>query len=115
VYVQSFPPGSGKFQISIGAGGAQPRWRRDGKELFYLSRDGHLMASEVKTSSNFEAGTPKVLFDARILGGVANTTGHMYDVAPDGKRFLVSGAPEVDSSASKPITVLVNWQAAQRH
>ena len=49
IYVQSFPPSAGKFQISTGAGGVQPRWRRDGNELFYIAPDGKLMAVEVKT------------------------------------------------------------------
>ena len=66
IYVQSFPAGAGKFQISTGAAGSQPRWRRDGKELFYVAADGKLMAVEVKTAPKFEAGAPKALFDARI-------------------------------------------------
>src|SRR5262249_2436512 len=67
IYVESFPAGAGKFQISTGEGGRQPRWRRDGKELFYLSADDRLMAVDVKTQPRFEAGAPKPLFDLRTL------------------------------------------------
>src|SRR5262249_2553114 len=65
IYVQSFPPGSGKFMISTG-GATQPRWRRDGKELFYIAGNGKLMALDVKTAPTFEFGASKALFDSRI-------------------------------------------------
>src|SRR5437773_10871054 len=62
VYVQSFPTGAGKFSgIDGRAGGTQPRWRRDGKEIFYLAADGKLMALETQTTAKFEAGAPKAL------------------------------------------------------
>jgi hypothetical protein len=94
IYVQSFPVGTGKFQISTGDGGREPRWRRDGKELFYIATDGKLMAVEVKTAPRFEAGVPKALFDSRILGGGGPAARALfrYDVAADGKRFLVAAA-----------------------
>jgi len=113
VYVQSFPIGGGKFQISAD-GGVQPRWRRDGKELFYIGPDRKLMALDVKTSPRFEYDTPKVLFDPSILGGAANYTFSRYDVAPDGKRFLVVSAA-ADNPAAEPITVLLNWNAGHTH
>jgi hypothetical protein len=50
-------------------GAAQPRWRRDGKELFYISGDGKLMAVEIKTNNGFAAGIPKPLFQTRIASG----------------------------------------------
>jgi Tol biopolymer transport system component len=114
VYVQSFPAGSGKFQVSTGVGGTQPRWRRDGKELFYLSVDGKIMAVDVKTTPTFEAGTPKALFDPQILGSRNFAfSRYDYDVAADGKRFLViSVSTTPESSAAAPITVVVNWLAA---
>jgi len=114
IYVQSFPAGSGKFQVSVGTGGTQPRWSRDGKELFYLSAEGKLMAVDVKTAPTFEAGIPKPLFDPQTLGSRNfSFSRYDYDVTADGKRFLVinvSTAPA--SSASAPITVVVNWLAA---
>ena len=108
IYVQSFPVGSGKFPISSN-GGVEPRWRKDGKELFYLSLERKLMAVEVKTSPTFGFGSPKELFQTPIVGGGAGfgLVFH-YDVGPDGNRFLFieQGAGEVDPS---PITVVLNW------
>ena len=74
------------------------------------------MAVDVKTAPKFEAGTPKALFDMRILRLRGNFFAYRYDVTADGKRFLVdsvSTAPE--SSAAAPITVVVNWLAALKH
>ena len=114
VYVESFPTGAGKFQISTGEGGRQPRWRRDGKELFYLSTDGKLMSVEVKTEPRFAAGAPKPLFDVRQFPSNATAGGPFrYDVAPDGKRFLIDSlATATEDSDSAPITVVLNWPAA---
>jgi serine/threonine protein kinase/Tol biopolymer transport system component len=69
IYVQSFPVGVGKFRISTN-GGVEPRWRRDGKELFYLSLERKLMAVEVKSAPTFESGAPKELFQTPIVGAV---------------------------------------------
>jgi eukaryotic-like serine/threonine-protein kinase len=66
VYVQTFPASSGKWRISTG-GGCQPRWRRDGRELFYIAADRNLMAVDVKLGSTFEAGVPKPLFGTGVL------------------------------------------------
>ncbi|HXB72440.1 MAG TPA: hypothetical protein VNY05_29655, partial [Candidatus Acidoferrales bacterium] len=113
VYVQSFPSGAGKFRVST-AGGAQPRWRRDGKEIFYIGADGRLTAVDVKTEPRFEAGAPQALFDSKIVAGFLAATFH-YDVAADGKRFLVDTvATGSAASAPKPITVIINWQAAAK-
>src|SRR4029077_6727880 len=62
IYVQSIPASGSKFQIS-NAGGVQPRWRRDGKELFYISAANKLVAVPVKMGDKVEAGTPAPLFD----------------------------------------------------
>jgi Tol biopolymer transport system component len=105
VYVRSFPDSGGQWQISKG-GGSQPRWRRDGKELFYLSPDRKLMAVEVNGSSGtFEAGIPKPLFDVRI-GNAAGVSD--YEVARDG-RFLVNTLFEQNERS--PVTVVMNWTA----
>src|SRR5262249_13148285 len=61
IYVQSFPTGGGKYQVSTGAG-TQAKWRRDGKEIFYIGADGKMMAVNVKTEGKFEADTPRALF-----------------------------------------------------
>jgi Tol biopolymer transport system component len=106
VYVRGFPAAGGKWQISNG-GGAQPHWRRDGKELFYLTPDKKLMVVEVNGSSGtFEAGIPRALFDLRIN----STNGFSdYDVAADGQRFLVNTL--VEQNARSPVTVVMNWTA----
>jgi Tol biopolymer transport system component len=106
VYVRSFPDAGGKWQISNG-GGAQPHWRRDGRELFYLTAEKKLMAVEVNGSSaTFEAGIPKPLFDLRIN----STNGFSdYDVTADGQRFLVNTL--VEQNVRSPVTVVMNWTA----
>jgi eukaryotic-like serine/threonine-protein kinase len=111
VYVQSFPIGSGKHQISTG-GGTQPRWRRDGKELFYLAGDGKLMAVDVAASPTFSHGAPRALFDAHVETGGVPQFPFRYDVSADGKRFLVVRHPEANVTETSPITVVVNWTAA---
>ncbi len=100
VFVQSFPAGKGKWLISTN-GGTEPRWRRDGKELFYLAPDGKLMAVEVKTGAVFQAGVSRTLFDAHG----AKT----FDASADGRKFLL---PIPDASASnEPVHVVLNWAA----
>jgi hypothetical protein len=110
VYVQTFPTGNGKWQVSTN-GGVQPRWRRDGKELFYLASDRKLMAVPVRSGSSFEFGVPVPLFATKTVSGAAFYAGysHQYDVTPDGQRFLLN--TEADASAT-PITVVLNWTAA---
>jgi Tol biopolymer transport system component len=104
VYVQPFPASGGKWQIST-SGGNQPLWSRDGKELFYVSPDNKLMAVNVKTSTGFEAGAPQALFEMRLRSVV----GRRYDVAADGKRFLVNAT--IGEVKSSPITLVQNWAA----
>ncbi|MDQ3254066.1 MAG: protein kinase, partial [Acidobacteriota bacterium] len=107
VYVQSFPATGAKWPVST-SGGDQPRWRRDGRELFYLAADGKLMAVEVKTEGTFEAGVPKPLFETRIPH-VAGPSAISYAATGDGQRFLVRSA--VEQASTTPITVVVNWTA----
>ncbi|HYF35694.1 MAG TPA: hypothetical protein VD994_10420, partial [Prosthecobacter sp.] len=106
VYVQPFPATGAKWQVST-AGGEQPRWRRDGRELFYLSADRKLMAVEVNGSSDtFQVGVPRLLFEPRVSSISGDSP---YDVAADGKRFLVK--VPVEETAPAPATVLLNWTA----
>jgi len=109
IYVQRFPEGNGKWQVST-SGGVQPRWRRDGKELFYLAPDGKLMAAAVKAGTNFEAGKPEALFQTRIFGlGPSARYSQQYDLTADGQRFLINeGLSDLNSA---PITVVLNWTA----
>jgi Tol biopolymer transport system component len=109
VYVRPFPPGEGEWTISI-AGGQGPRWRGDGKELFYEAGDGKMMAVPVKVTAgakpSFEAGAPMVLFEAHLVHR-GNDSQLQYDVSADGKRFLINTA----GGTSPPLTVVTNWTA----
>jgi serine/threonine protein kinase len=107
VYVQTFPASGGKWLVSAN-GGAQPRWRRDGKELFFIAPDRKLMAVDVKLEgSTFEAGVPKVLFQTRVAG--YPNPRNVYEVSADGQRFLI--ITPLEEATSTPITVVVNWTA----
>jgi eukaryotic-like serine/threonine-protein kinase len=111
VYVRPFPPGDGEWSISL-AGGEMPRWRGDGKELFYEAADGKMMAVAVKAVAgakpSFEAGTPVALFDAHMVHAYSNNLIE-YDVTADGKRFLVNA--NAPGAAAPPLTVVTNWQS----
>jgi Tol biopolymer transport system component/predicted Ser/Thr protein kinase len=111
VYVQSFPRGESKRQISIG-GGEQPRWRADGKELFFVGADGNMMAASGKTGAgakpSFEPGAPQQLFEAHLNQGGAPI--FEYDVTGDGKRFLLNTVAG-NSAASPLLNVVVKWDA----
>ena len=112
--MQPFPGADNEMRISI-AGGEQPRWRGDGKELFYLAADGKLTAVEVKASAgpnpSFKAGAPVALFDARIA---ATSNAFNYDVTADGKRFLVAATPTGPATSAPLLTVRVNWNAGTK-
>jgi tricorn protease-like protein len=112
VYVQSFPVPGRKRQLST-AGGAMPRWRADGKELFFLARNQHITAVPVTDSASLTLGAPKTLFRTRLVVEGSESIGlpTRYDVSPEGERFLVR-YPTSDPGA--PITVVINWRAALR-
>ena len=112
VYVKPFPSGEGRWPVSV-HGGWWPRWRRDGKEIFYLD-DSKLMAVAITASgSRVEAGEPRELFDSKVVYPSHSTTVNLYAVSADGQRFLipiaVSDKTGIDSS---PITVILNWTSA---
>jgi Tol biopolymer transport system component len=103
IYVAAFPGPGSRWQISQ-SGGVEPRWSRDGKELFYFAPDNRLMAARVETDgTSFEVGVIQPLFQARSMGFT-----YRYDVANDGKRFLVVAGMPQDLS---PIMILTNWTA----
>ena len=112
VYVESFPKPGTREQMSNG-GGSKPRWKADGRELFYLSADGHLMSVAVTPGARLEPGKPSVLFKAPIFDVFsAENNGYSwnYAVAPDGNRFLMTTV--TDQSAAIPTTtVVLNWLA----
>jgi Tol biopolymer transport system component len=119
IYVESFPPGGGKWQISSN-GGLFPRWRRDGKELFYMDATsfGKMVAVAVNvTGSKFESSAPRPLFDSGYINSLVS--GHSgewntYAVSADGQRFLIP-RPESNFTTTltnTPITVVLNWAVA---
>ncbi len=106
VYVTSFPEAKGKWQVSS-AGGDQPRWRGDGKELFYLGADARMMAVPVKTGGQFDAGTPVALFQTNPKETAATSEQYTYDVDPGGEKFLVNTL--VGNRDVQPMTVVLGW------
>jgi len=105
IYVTSFPSAAGKWQVSRG-GGTEPRWRGDGKELYYIAPSGVLTAVPVDAQSNFATGTPTPLFQTRGRAPISSTDVFTYDVAKDGKRFLVNRY--VKPEHVPPLTILLN-------
>ena len=92
-------------------GGTQPRWRRDGKELFYVSGDRTVMAVDVTSGPTFKAGIPKALFDAEIASASVigrGTPAFRWDVTDNGERFLINTVPKETGTTS--INVVLNWQ-----
>jgi serine/threonine protein kinase len=108
VYVQPFPATGAKFQLSIGGGDA-PRWRGDGRELYYISANGKLVAVPVKIGATFEASPPIALFDTNLASGLPLLSRSAYAPSPDGQRFLLNAPKE--GAAASPITVVMHWQA----
>ena len=108
IYVTSFPEARGKWQVSTG-GGEQPRWRGDGKELFYLSADYKMMAVAVTTGANFDAGTPEALFQTTPRQPVSTNDQFVYDVSRDGQRLLI--ITQVKGAETAPMSVILNWYA----
>jgi Tol biopolymer transport system component len=111
VFVQPFPAGPGRWQVST-AGGDEPIWRRDSKELFYLSLDRKIVAVAVRgAGGRFEASPPQALFSAPVLPPkISSNQGH-YGVSADGQRIFVNALTE---EAPAPITLLVNWTPESR-
>jgi Tol biopolymer transport system component len=106
IFVQPFPQATGKWQVST-AGGSQPRWRADGKELYFFSPDGKIMAAATTLQgSTFNAGTPVALFSASLVSGLGANK-QEYAVSRDG-RFLLN-QPSEEGTLS-PITLILNWK-----
>jgi len=107
IYVQTVPLSGAKYQISS-SGGTEPQWRRDGKELYYVSAEQKLMAVAVKLGATVEAGTPQPLFPVFPTGTPGT---RVYASVGDGQRFLVNVPAGGGAGAVQPITVVTNWQA----
>jgi Tol biopolymer transport system component/tRNA A-37 threonylcarbamoyl transferase component Bud32 len=109
LYVQAFPGPGERLRVSL-RGGRDPQWRRDGKELFFLSLQGEMMAVDVRTSPRLLLGVPRALFHATVpLLGLG--VGRNYAVTADGQRFIVrkTGSPTI-----APLTVVLNWKPTQQ-
>ena len=106
IYVTPFPRADNKWQISRG-GGKEPRWRRDGKELFFLSAEGKMIAVPIKATANFEAGSPETLFQTHTRQSISALDRVSYDVSADGQKFLID--TKVDEPNALPLSIILNW------
>jgi Tol biopolymer transport system component len=111
IYVQTFPAGGPKYQISS-SGGRDARWRRDGKELFYVAADRHLMAVPIKLGASVEAGAAESLFPIPETHA-EQTKLYVYEPSIDGQRFLIDVPVGVDTPAP-PLTIVTNWQTGMK-
>ena len=107
MYTARFPEWSDRRQISP-AGGAEPHWRQDGKQMVYLAGDGKLMSVDVKPGAELETGAPVVLFESGIR---PNGTLEQFSMSPDGTKFYI---PVPVEEGEKPMTVVLNWWTRHR-
>ena len=110
IYLQPFPGPGARVPISVN-GGAQVRWRSDGKELFFIALDDRLMAVLITLPANggsAEAGVPVPLFTTRVGGAVQSFSRQQYFVSLDGQRFLMNTT--LESGPPSPITIILNWK-----
>jgi Tol biopolymer transport system component len=113
IYIQAFEPGkpasAARWQIS-NAGGMMPRWRGDGKEIFYLSLDGKMMAVRVSgDGAALQSSTPQFLFNATPPH--LRTPNFEYDVSADGERFLM--IEPMEKPEYQPLTLVSNWRSRE--
>ena len=106
VYVQPFPATGAKWQVST-SGGEQPRWRRDGKELFYIAPDRRLMSVPMRVLGAFDEQPPQPLFVTHIPFGDVGVS-HAYDVSADGQRIVIAAADPLTPQSG--ITVVSSWR-----
>jgi Tol biopolymer transport system component len=104
VYVAPFPEGAGRWQVST-ADGYEPRWRADGKAIFYVGGDDVLYEAAVSTAGGFQVGAVEALFKPGEMPQVAEWH---YDVSPDGNRFLFVVRAETEPKTSA-VTLVTNW------
>jgi len=98
IYVRDFPKGGTEWQVSA-QGGTDPRWSRDGKEIFYRSANA-LMAASVATTPTFSSAVAKPLFETHGMGPG-------FEVSPDGKRFIIREKPEGEPPLA--VHIVHNW------
>ena len=109
VYIRAFPASAGQKMLISNGGGYQPRWRRDGKELFFFTGDGRLMSSDIVPGGVLRHGAPTTLFQVPIFGGGAAINNHYWDALAEGQRFLINTTSPASKSAA--LTVVLNWQS----
>jgi Tol biopolymer transport system component len=113
IYLQPFPKAGERIPVTVD-GGTQPRWKPDGRELFYLSPDEKLVAVPIVMNNSGQPpqlSVPITLFQTQISGGAApGANRQQYDVSPDGQRFLMS-ISVVDANL-QPISMVLNWTPA---
>jgi len=112
IYVTTFPGAAGKWQVSSG-GGTEPRWSHDGKEIFYIASKGMLTAVPVSTEGGVSAGVATPLFQVHARAPISSTDLFSYDVAADGKRFLVNRYVRPEHPV--PLTIVLNATAGGTH
>jgi Tol biopolymer transport system component len=105
VYVTTFPGGVGKWQVSRG-GGTEPRWRADGKEIFYLAPGGMMSVISVRTEDTFTTGQPVQLFQFHGRAPISSTDTFSYDVTSDGTRLLINRYVKPDQV--DPLTIVLH-------
>jgi Tol biopolymer transport system component len=98
IYVVPYPGPGGKSQVSTD-GGTKPRWNRNGREMFFRSGD-KMMAVDVETGAAFRSGSPEMLF---------TKASQDYDVAPDGKRFIMLKPAAAPEGSPSELHVILNW------
>jgi serine/threonine protein kinase len=108
IYVTTFPTAAGKWQVSQ-AGGSEPRWRGDGKEIFYIGAGSTLTAVPISTAGTFASGNPTPLFHTQLRAAVSSTDQFSYDVTKDGQRFLVNRYAKPTQVA--PLHIILNATA----
>ena len=109
VFLRSFPAADQKLPVS-NEGGVEPQWRMDGRELYYLSPDGKLMAVDIVAGHQIKAGIPRVLFDTKL--SIRGDGSNHYAVSADGRRFLL--LKPLAESTPAAITVVVNWPSRMK-
>jgi Tol biopolymer transport system component len=110
IYVTTFPDAVGRWQVSRG-GGTEPRWRGDGKEIFYIGPTGMMMAVPVITSGTFATGSPVPLFQTYRRVPLASTDLFTYDASKNGQRFLVNR--HVKPKHITPLTIVLHATATE--
>jgi eukaryotic-like serine/threonine-protein kinase len=118
VYVQRFTEtgsgSTGKWQVSS-KGGFYPRWRADGKEIFFNQTDTALASAAVRVvNDEFASDAPREVFPVELMQNIGPWTSFSFDVSPDGQRFVVltrSAPPATTGTVSRELNVVLNWQS----